>query len=90
MKMKAEGLKAGVPDLVLPVARFPYHGLFLEMKAPGKYPSSEQKWWRDALQARAYRWQLCRSGTAGITTICAYLGIDRAGKAYVATEGGEP
>jgi len=79
-KAKAEGLRAGVPDLVLPVPRHPYHGLFLEMKAPGKYPTSEQRWWRDALQAHAYCWQLCRSGSAGIDTLCTYLGIDRAGR----------
>ena len=32
-RMKRQGVKAGVPDLMLPVARGGYHGLFLEMKA---------------------------------------------------------
>ena len=31
-KLKAEGVRKGVPDLFLPVARGQYHGLFLEMK----------------------------------------------------------
>ena len=31
-KLKAEGVQAGVPDLCLPVARGPYHGLYLETK----------------------------------------------------------
>lgn len=33
--LKRQGVKAGVPDLVLPVARCGYHGLYIELKAPG-------------------------------------------------------
>lgn len=31
-RFKAEGVKAGVPDLCLPVARGGYHGLYIELK----------------------------------------------------------
>ena len=30
--LKRQGVKAGVPDLCLPVARQNYHGLYIEMK----------------------------------------------------------
>ena len=30
--LKRQGVKAGVPDLALPVARKGYHGLYIEMK----------------------------------------------------------
>lgn len=33
-KLKAEGVKSGVPDIMLPVARFGCHGLFIELKKP--------------------------------------------------------
>lgn len=32
--MKAEGLKAGVPDVCLPVARQGFHALYIELKRP--------------------------------------------------------
>jgi len=45
-RLKAEGVKPGVSDLMLPVARKGYHGLFIEMKKAKILPSSvrpEQK-----------------------------------------------
>lgn len=37
-KMRAEGQKAGVPDLFLPVARSGLHGLYLETKVDTRVP----------------------------------------------------
>lgn len=41
-KMKAEGVRAGVSDILLPVARRGYHGFFIEMKKPGGRESDKQ------------------------------------------------
>lgn len=35
-KLKAEGVKAGVLDIFLPISRKGKYGLYIEMKAPGK------------------------------------------------------
>lgn len=41
-KKAAEGVKPGVADYFLPVAVAGFHGLFLELKAPGKRPTPAQ------------------------------------------------
>jgi hypothetical protein len=67
-KLKGEGVKAGVPDLFLPVARKPYHGLFIEMKRTDKRPtrdgvkggvSDKQEWWISKLKEQGYKVEVC-------------------------------
>ena len=52
-QMKGEGMKPGVPDVMLPVARGRWHGLFVELKA-GSTVSDEQAQWHAALSAQGY------------------------------------
>ena len=71
---KAEGVKAGVPDLFLPVARGPYHGLFIEMKRrKGGRVSEEQKAWISALKAQGYRAEVCHGWEEAADLITDYL-----------------
>lgn len=44
-RLKAEGVKPGVPDVFLPVARKGFHGLYIEMKWGENVPSDEQYKW---------------------------------------------
>ena len=45
-RLRAEGVKAGVPDLCLPVARGQYHGLYIELKRQrGGRTSDHQSEW---------------------------------------------
>ncbi|MDE7389628.1 MAG: VRR-NUC domain-containing protein, partial [Lachnospiraceae bacterium] len=47
--LKEQGVKSGVPDLHLPVARGGYHGLYIEMKTETGRASQNQKWWLEQL-----------------------------------------
>ncbi len=50
-KLKAEGVKPGVPDLWLPVPRNLFHGLVIELKTELKSSkvSAAQEWWINSL-----------------------------------------
>lgn len=73
-RFKAEGVKAGVPDLFLPVARGKYHGLFIEMKRiKGGRASDEQKAWIAALQKQWYVADICRGWKEAADLITWYL-----------------
>ena len=59
-KLKAEGLRAGVPDVWFPVARGQYHGMVIEMKrCMGGQLSREQKGWIEALRKQGYYVVVC-------------------------------
>lgn len=80
-KMKAEGVKAGVPDIFLPVARGGFHGLFVEMKAESARPkkggkgglSDLQCEWIGELRKQGYRVAVCYGRDEAITEVTNYL-----------------
>ena len=60
-RLKAEGVRAGVPDLFLAHPNNEYHGLFIEMKkAKGGVVSDNQKCYLDLLKTNGYRAEVCR------------------------------
>lgn len=75
-KLKAEGRKPGVPDVLLPVARGGYHGLFVEMKRANGVPSDvsdEQREWLEVLGANGYRCAVAFGFQEGRAAILDYL-----------------
>lgn len=73
-RFKAEGVKAGVPDLFLPCARGQYHGLFIEMKrAKGGSLSAAQKEWRGRLESQGYCWVCCHGWEDASEVIIDYM-----------------
>lgn len=52
--LKAEGVKAGVPDMCIMEPRGDYHGLFIELKTKANKPQPMQKRWAELLNERGY------------------------------------
>lgn len=73
--LKAQGVKPGVPDLCLPVARGHYHGLYIEMKTKTGRERSEQAWWRTELMKQGYCSEVCRGYEHAINVLNWYLGL---------------
>ena len=73
-KLKAEGVKAGVPDLVLAAPMGGYHGLYLEMKRrKGSKVQADQKDWLTRLQEAGYCCCVCKGFASAKETLIAYL-----------------
>lgn len=76
IKLKEQGVKAGVPDLVLPMARGGYFGLYLEFKATAPNDaavSASQHAWIRRLNDQGYLAIVCRGHFDAMEQIRAYL-----------------
>jgi hypothetical protein len=76
IKLKGQGVKAGVPDLVLPMARGGYFGLYLEFKATAPNDaavSASQHAWIRRLNDQGYLAVVCRGHFDAMEQIRAYL-----------------
>ena len=85
MKLKKEGVKAGIPDIFLAVPRhlpnptkdvFTLHGLFIEMKYGKNKPTKEQQQWLTDLEDEGYRAEVCHSFEEAKKVIEDYLGLE--------------
>lgn len=72
-KLKGQGVKAGVPDLCLPVPRFGCPGLWIEMKTADGRVSTTQKDWIGYLKGAGYRVEVCRSFDEARAALLDYL-----------------
>lgn len=80
-QMKAEGVRAGVPDTFLPVARGGFHGLYIELKAQDRRPkrggkggvSEAQQEWIEALRNQGFRVEVCYGWREAAAVIEDYL-----------------
>lgn len=80
MKLKAEGVKKGVPDVHLPCARGRWHGLYIEMKVKPNHPTDEQQVMMEALNEQGYAAVVCYSFEDARDTVLGYLGNGLEGK----------
>jgi hypothetical protein len=72
-QLKAEGVKAGVPDIFLPVPSAFWAGLFIEMKVKPNKPSVDQCEWLTRLSEQRYFTKVCWSWEEAANTILEYL-----------------
>lgn len=80
-KLRAEGVKPGVPDLHLPVPRGAYHSLYIEMKrVKGGTVTAEQRAWHKNLRLQGHLVEVCRGADEAILTIRRYLDLSKTSK----------
>lgn len=74
VRLTAEGVRRGVPDMCLPVARRGFHGLYIELKRKKKgKTSTEQDEWIELLTKQGYKAVVCHGFEEARTVIEQYL-----------------
>lgn len=72
-RLKAEGVKSGVPDIHLPAPSSGYHGLYIELKAGGNTTTENQDDWLYKLNRQGYLAVVCYGWQRASEVIMAYL-----------------
>ena len=76
-RLKAQGVRAGVPDICLPAARGCYHGLYIELKRRnGGRVSEAQREWIEYLENAGYCARVCHGWDEARETIEKYLAAE--------------
>lgn len=73
--LKKQGVKSGVPDIHLPVARGKYHSLYIEMKHGDNKPTENQYKWLEALNKQGNGVKICYSAREASEAIIRYLNL---------------
>lgn len=72
-RLQRLGVKSGVPDLFLPVARAGFHGLYVELKTRDGKVTANQREWLEKLNAQGYCARACFGSLAATELIDLYL-----------------
>jgi hypothetical protein len=73
VRLKAQGVKAGVPDLHLPIQKGKYIGLYVEMKYDKGTLQKSQKEWLEAMVAAGHFVAVCYGYDHAINVIEKYV-----------------
>ena len=71
--LKRQGVKAGVPDLHLPVARGEYNSLYIEMKAGKNRTTKAQDKWIEKLRQQGNKVIICHTWQQAAEELVNYL-----------------
>ena len=72
-RLKASGVKAGVPDLLLLVPRGKYHGMACELKVQGGMLSPSQRVWLESLEEKGYYTAVALGADEALERLVGYL-----------------
>lgn len=67
------GYRRGIPDLMILEPSADFHGLFIELKAPRRYPKPHQTECHAELRARGYEVYVCYSVSEVAAAVDAYF-----------------
>lgn len=73
-RLKAQGVKPGVPDIILPCPALGHTGLAVELKRKGGSLERAQERWLDALEGQGWRCVVAWSWQDAAREILTYLG----------------
>lgn len=72
--LKKQGLRAGFPDLCLPIPKGGYGALYIEMKSQTGKPTKEQREWVQRLRDLGNCAYICKGADSAIALIDRYMG----------------
>jgi len=85
-----QGYRPGIPDLVLPVAHWTFHGLWIELKrVRGSSVSREQRWWHEKLRGFGHLVVVAKGARPAIEWLLWYVGAEGAAAPGELDGGGE-
>jgi hypothetical protein len=73
VNLKRQGVRSGVPDIFIPIARQGYHGMFIEMKAKGGRIKQAQADYINAVREQGYITMICYGSDEAIEWLEWYL-----------------
>jgi len=85
--MKAEGVKPGVPDYLLPVGRGGYVGLAIELKTATGRPRPEQRAWLAHLEGQGWHAVIARGWEQAWDAVRDYMALEPPQEAQEAIAG---
>lgn len=76
VKFRRLGVRAGVPDLCLPLPRSCYHGLYVELKrVSGGRLTDSQQFWLELLRKNGYMAEVCHGAEEAKKVIMGYMNL---------------
>lgn len=84
-KLKAEGVRRGVPDLLLPIARGPYIGCAIEMKSESGRVRDAQQSVIDWLRSEGWCVAVCYNSKQAVDLLERYLKLWSGAKGAIAS-----